>query len=77
MSAIAFDTVLNEALVLPFEQRSFLGTQCIASLEEDEDGINPAWTSAALQRSEAMTNRSVTPLSLEAFKTQIESRIHR
>jgi|688.fasta_scaffold370510_2 hypothetical protein len=36
MSAIAFDTVLHEALALPFDQRSFLATQLIASLDEDD-----------------------------------------
>jgi hypothetical protein len=76
MSAIAFDTVLHEALALPFDQRSFLATQLIASLEEDDTGISPAWTTEALKRSEELTNRSVTPLSLEAFKTHVESRVN-
>ena len=37
MSAIAFDTVLHEALALPSDQRSFLATQLIASLDDDEE----------------------------------------
>jgi hypothetical protein len=76
MSAIAFDTVLHEALALPSEQRSFLATQLIASLDEDDVGISPAWTAEALKRSEELTTRSVTPLSLEAFKIQVESRVN-
>lgn len=51
MSAIAFDTVLHEALALPSEQRSFLATQLIASLDEDDVDISPAWTAEALKRS--------------------------
>ena len=76
MSAIAFDTVLHEALALPSEQRSFLATQLIASLDEDDAGISPTWTTEALNRSEELNNRSVIPLSLEAFKTHVERRVN-
>jgi len=73
MSAIAFDTVLHEALALPFDQRSFLATQLIASLDEDDLDLSPAWTTEALKHSEELTNGSVTPLTLEAFKTHTET----
>lgn len=76
MSAIAFDTVLHEALALPSEQRSFLATQLIASLDEDDVGISPAWTAEALKRSEELTQGSVTSLSFEAFKTHVDSQVN-
>ncbi len=76
MSAIAFDTVLHEALALPSEQRSFLATQLIASLDEDDVDISPAWTSEALKRSEELTQGSVTSLSFEAFKTHVDSQVN-
>jgi putative addiction module component (TIGR02574 family) len=53
MSAIAFDTVLHEALALPFDQRSFLATQLIASLDEgEEEKLTPEWTQEIKSRLE-------------------------
>ena len=53
MSAIAFDTVLHEALALPSDQRSFLATQLIASLDEDEEEkLTPEWTQEIKSRLE-------------------------
>jgi hypothetical protein len=53
MSAIAFDTVLHEALALPSDQRSFLATQLIASLDEDEEEkLIPEWTQEIKSRLE-------------------------
>lgn len=52
MSAIAFDTVLHEALALPFDQRSFLATQLIASLDEEDENLDPEWTQEIQRRLE-------------------------
>jgi hypothetical protein len=53
MSAIAFDTVLHEALALPSDQRSFLATQLIASLDDDDDeNLTPEWTQEIKSRME-------------------------
>jgi hypothetical protein len=54
MSATAFDTVLHEALALPSEQRSFLATQLIASLDQDDndENLTPEWTQEIKSRLE-------------------------
>jgi hypothetical protein len=53
MSAIAFDTVLHDALALPFDQRSFLATQLIASLDEDDaENLIPEWSQEIKSRIE-------------------------
>jgi putative addiction module component (TIGR02574 family) len=53
MSTLAFDTVLHEALALPSDQRSFLATQLIASLDEDDaENLTPEWNQEIKSRME-------------------------
>ena len=75
MSATAFDTVLHEALALPSDQRSFLATQLIASLDEEDDSITPAWRAEATKRADELDSGTVKPLSIESFKDHLESRV--
>ncbi len=76
MSALAFDTFLHEALSLPREQRSQLATRLLASLEEDDIEISPAWKAEVNRRAGELDSGEVNPMSLEAFKDHLESRVN-
>jgi len=52
MSA-TFETVLNDALSLPIEERSRIAARLIESVDDGDDEMNPAWRAEIARRIEA------------------------
>ena len=48
-----FESVLNEALSLPVEERSRIATRLIESVDSGDEELNPAWRAEIARRIEA------------------------
>ena len=76
MSALTFNAFLSEALCLPVEQRSRLATVLIDSLDADDDAkLTPAWKAEVVRRASELDDGSVLPLSLDEFRSRIETQL--
>jgi putative addiction module component (TIGR02574 family) len=73
--ASPYETVLNDALHLPLEERSRIAARLIESMDDDDSELSPAWQAEIERRIESIKNGTAKLMSHDEAMASVRQKL--